>query len=168
MLDLSALNVGSVVVAKLFGENEEVKLRCAVADFAVRDGVAQARSVKLSTDEALVEATGTVDLRNEQLDLRIKPESLNWKFLSLRTPLYVRGTFDKPRVGLEAGPLLLRAGAAVAAAAIAPVALALVPITVPAAEDDERCADMLARAGDAVKAGKAGAAARPPAKGKAP
>ena len=168
MLDLAALNVGSVVVAKLFGENEEVKLRCAVADFAVRDGVAQARSVKLSTDEALVEATGTVDLRNEQLDLRIKPESLNWKFLSLRTPLYVRGTFDKPRVGLEAGPLLLRAGAAVAAAAIAPVALALVPITVPAAEDDERCADMLARAGDAVKAGKAGAAARPPAKGKAP
>lgn len=168
MLDLAALNVGSVVVAKLFGENEEVKLRCAVADFAVRDGVAQARSVKLSTDEALVEATGTVDLRNEQLDLRIKPESLNWKFLSLRTPLYVRGTFDKPRVGLEAGPLLLRAGAAIAAAAIAPVALALVPITVPAAEDDERCADMLARAGDAVKAGKAGAAARPPAKGKAP
>ncbi len=168
MLDLAALNVGSVVVAKLFGENEEVKLRCAVADFAVRDGVAQARSVKLSTDEALVEATGTVDLRNEQLDLRIKPESLNWKFLSLRTPLYVRGTFDKPRVGLEAGPLLLRAGAAVAAAAIAPVALALVPITVPAAEDDERCADMLARAGDAVKAGKAGAAARPAARGKAP
>ncbi len=168
MLDLAALNVGSVVVAKLFGENKEVKLRCAVADFAVRDGVAQARSVKLSTDEALVEATGTVDLRNEQLDLRIKPESLNWKFLSLRTPLYVRGTFDQPRVGLEPGPLLLRAGAAVAAAAIAPVALALVPITVPAAEDDERCADMLARSGDAVKAGKAGAAARRAPQGKHP
>lgn len=162
MLDLAALNVGSVVVSRLFGENEEVKLRCAVADFAVRDGVAETRSVQLSTDEALVEAVGTVDLRNEQMNLRIKPESLKWKFLSLRTPLYVRGTFSDPKVGLEAGPLLLRAGAAVAAAAVAPVALALVPITVPAAEDDSRCNELLARSRQAVKAGKAGAAAPAP------
>ena len=161
MLDLAALNVGSVVVSRLFGENEEVKLRCAVADFSVRDGVAQTRSVQLSTEEALVEAVGTVDLRDEQLDLRIKPESLKWKFLSLRTPLYVRGTFADLKVGLEAGPLLLRAGAAVAAAAVAPVALALVPITVPAAEDDARCNELLARANQAVKAGKAGAAPAP-------
>lgn len=161
MLDLAALNVGSVVVSRLFGENEEVKLRCAVADFSVRDGVAQTRSVQLSTEEALVEAVGTVDLRNERMDLRIKPESLKWKFLSLRTPLYVRGTFADPKVGLEAGPLLLRAGAAVAAAAVAPVALALVPITVPAAEDDARCNELLARANQAVKAGKAGAAPAP-------
>lgn len=166
MLDLAALNVGSVVVAKLFGENEEVKLRCAIADLAVTDGVAQTRSVKLSTDEAVVQATGTVDLRNEQMNLRIKPESLEWKFLSLRTPLYVRGTFADPKVGLEPGPLLLRAGAAVAAVAVAPVALALLPITVPAAEDDESCAVLLARANDTVKSGKpggkAGTTARPP------
>ena len=170
MLDLAALNVGSVVVAKLFGENEEVKLRCAIADLEVTDGVAQTRSVKLSTDEALVQATGTVDLRNEQMNLRIKPESLEWKFLSLRTPLYVRGTFADPKVGLEPGPLLLRAGAAVAAAAVAPVALALVPITVPAAEDDESCSVLLARANDTVKSGrpgKAGATARPPQRGNA-
>ncbi len=157
LLDLAALNLGSVVVSKLFGDNQEVKLRCAVADFAVRDGVAYTRNFKLNTDDAVVDATGTIDLRNERLDLRIKPESLEWKFLSLRTPLYVRGSFDKPQVGVEPGPLLLRAGAAVAAAAVAPVALALLPITVPAAQDDERCSDMLARAGDAVKAGKAGA-----------
>jgi len=161
MLDLAALNVGSVVVAKLFGENKEVKLRCAVADFAVKDGVAQTRSVKLSTEEAVVEAVGVADLRNEYLDLRIKPESLQWKFLSLRTPLYVRGDFAAPKVGLEPGPLLLRAGAAVAAAVVAPAALALVPITVPAAEDDENCAVLLARANEAVKAGKPGAAPRP-------
>lgn len=162
MLDLAALNVGSVVVAKLFGENKEVKLRCAVADFAVKDGVAQTRSAKLSTEEAVVEAVGVADLRNEYLDLRIKPESLQWKFFSLRTPLYVRGDFAAPKVGLEAGPLLLRAGAAVAAAVVAPAALALVPITVPAAEDDENCAVLLARANEAVKAGKPGAAPKAP------
>ncbi|RAR74011.1 hypothetical protein AX018_10686 [Paracidovorax anthurii] len=171
MLDLAALNVGSVVVARLFGENQEVRLRCAVADFAVRDGVAQARSVQLSTDEALVEATGSIDLGRETLDLRIKPESLRWKFLSLRTPLYVRGTFADPKVGLEPGPLLLRAGAAVAAVAVAPVALALVPVTVPAAEDDADCAALLARADRKARPGAAGAAGtapRPPQTPQAP
>ncbi len=163
MLDLAALNVGSVVVAKLFGENKEVQLRCAVADFGIKDGIAQTRSVKLNTEEAVVEAMGTLDLGREYMDIYIKPESLKWKFFSLRTPLYVRGTFADPKVGVEAGPLLLRAGAAVAAAAVAPVALALVPVTVPAAEDDENCATLLAHADRNVKAGKAGAAPRPPA-----
>ncbi|MDT0136942.1 AsmA family protein [Acidovorax sp. PRC11] len=161
MLDLAALNVGSVVVAKLFGENKEVQLRCAVADFGIKDGIAQTRSVKLNTEEAVVEAMGTIDLGREYMDLYIKPESLKWKFFSLRTPLYVKGNFSDPKVGLEAGPLLLRAGAAVAAAVVAPAALALVPVTVPAAEDDENCAALLANANRDVKAGKAGAAPKP-------
>ncbi|SFD52802.1 AsmA family protein [Paracidovorax konjaci] len=163
MLDLAALNVGSVVVAKLFGENKEVQLRCAVADFGIKDGIAQTRSVKLNTEEAVVEAVGTIDLGREYMDLYIKPESLKLKFFSLRTPLYVRGHFADPKVGLEAGPLLLRAGAAVAAVAVAPVALALVPVTVPAAEDDENCATIMARADRNVQAGKAGAAPKPAA-----
>ncbi|AVP57745.1 AsmA family protein [Pulveribacter suum] len=147
MLDLAALNLGSVVVAKLFGENEEVRLRCAVADWRVKDGMADANRVRLNTEEAIVDVTGLVDLGDETMSLRIRPKSLEWKFLSLRTPLYVRGTFAHPKVGVEPGPLLLRAGAAVAAAAIAPAALALVPITVPGAEDDASCAQLLAPQG---------------------
>jgi uncharacterized protein involved in outer membrane biogenesis len=161
LLDLAALNLGSVIVAKLFGEDKEVHVRCAVADLAVKDGMAQTRSVKLSTNEAVVEAVGTIDFDHEHLDLRIKPESLEWKFFSLRTPLTVRGPFIDPQIGVEAGPLLARAGAAVLAAVAAPAALALVPITVPAAEDDAHCAKLLARADEAVKAGPAGAAPKP-------
>lgn len=162
LLDLAALNLGSVIVAKLFGNDKEVHVRCAVADFSVKDGMAQTRSVKLSTNEAVVEAVGTIDFDHEHIDLRIKPESLKWKFFSLRTPLTVRGPFIDPQVGVEPGPLLARAGAAVLAAVAAPAALALVPITVPAAEDDAHCAKLLARADEAVKAGPAGAAPKPP------
>ncbi|WP_313313325.1 AsmA family protein [Pulveribacter sp.] len=148
MLDLAALNLGSVVVSKLFGENKEIKLRCAVADLRVKDGMADAHRVRLNTEEAIVDVTGLLDLGEEEMSLRIKPESLKWKFFSLRTPLYVRGTFAQPQVGVEPGPLVLRAGAAVAAAAIAPAALALVPITVPGAEDDANCAKLLAPSAD--------------------
>lgn len=157
LLDLAALNVGSIVVAKLFGNEREVQLQCAVADFAVNKGVARIRVGKLATPEANVEATGTIDLAQELLDINIKPESLKWKFFSLRTPLYVRGPFSQPKVGPQVGPLALRAGAAVAAAAVAPVALALVPITVPAAEDDANCGALLAAGRAQVQAGPKGA-----------
>ena len=157
MLDLAALNLGSIIVGKLFGENKEVHLRCAVADFTVVDGLATTRVVKMSTEDAIVEATGTIDLGTEELNLRIKPESLEWKFFSLRSPLYVRGTFGDPNVGVEPGPLLLRAGAAVVAAAVAPAALALVPITVPAADDDTHCKPLLDLGKQPVKPGAEGA-----------
>lgn len=143
LLDLAGLNVGSIVIAKLFGSDKEVQLRCAVADFNVQQGIARPRMAKLATTEAVVEATGEINLAQEQLNLRIVPESLKWKFFSLRTPLYVRGSFAKPDVGLEPGPLAARAGAAVAAAVFAPAALALVPLTVPAADDDVNCKQLL-------------------------
>ncbi|WP_137891434.1 AsmA family protein [Ramlibacter sp. 2FC] len=146
LLDLAALNLGSVLVSRLFGTDREVKLRCAVADLPVRDGLVQIRNLKLSTDEALVDVTGTANLATEQLDLHIRPESLGLKLLSLRTPLYARGSFADPQVGLEKGPLLLRAGAAVALAALSPVAMAALPVTVPGAEDDAQCKPLLAAA----------------------
>ncbi|WP_428000112.1 AsmA family protein [Acidovorax sp.] len=158
MLDLASLNVGSIIVGKLFGDDKEVRLRCAVADFTVVDGLAQTRVVKMSTDDAVIEATGTIDLGTEAMNLRIKPESLEWKFFSLRTPLYVKGTFGNPDVGVEPGPLLLRAGAAVVAAVAAPVALALIPVTVPAADDDTYCKPLLDLAKEPVKPGAEGAA----------
>ncbi|KRB27792.1 AsmA family protein [Acidovorax sp. Root70] len=165
LLDRAALNVGSIVVGKLFGDDKEVQLRCAVADLAVRSGVATVRTAKLSTNEAVVDVTGTIDLAQERLNLSVKPSSLQWKFFSLRTPLYVRGTLGKPQVGVEPGPLLLRAGAAIAAAVAAPAALALVPVTVPGADDDAQCAPLLAQATQPVRAGPAGTpAARAPSR----
>lgn len=144
LLDLVALNLGSVAVTRLFGSQREVNLRCALADVPLHNGLAQMRNVKVSTDEAQIEVTGTVNLASEQLDLHIKPESLGLKLLSLRTPLYARGSFEKPDVGLEKGPLLLRAGGMLALAAAAPVALAVLPVTVPGAEDDIACKALLA------------------------
>ena len=171
LLDLAGLNLGSVVVSKLFGTDKEVRLRCAIADVPVRDGVAHLRNVKVNTDDALIELTGTADMRRELFDIDIRPKSYELKLFSLRTPLEVQGPFAKPKVGVKAGPLVVRAVAAVAALAVAPGALALVPITVPGAEDDESCAPLLAQGSAPARAGRpasveapasgAGAAAAP-------
>ena len=154
LLDMAGLNLGSVIVTKLFGQDKEVRLRCAIADVPIRDGVAYMQNVKVNTEEALIEVTGSADMRREQFDIDIDPKAYELKFFSLRTPLEVRGPFAKPHVGVKPGPLIVRAAAAVAALAAAPGALVLVPITVPGAEDDENCAPLLAKATRAPQAGR--------------
>lgn len=154
LLDLAGLNLGSVVVSKLFGQDKEVRLRCALADIPVRDGVAHMRDVKINTDDALVDITGTANLRTEQLDMDVNPKAYELKLFSLRTPLEVKGPFAAPKVGVKPGPLVVRAAAAVAALAVAPGALVLAPITVPGATDNASCAPLLKQGSKAPKAGR--------------
>ena len=154
LLDLAGLNLGSVLVSKLFGQDKDVRLRCAIADVPVRDGVAHLRNVKVNTDDALIELTGTADMRHEQFDIDVNPKAYQLKLFSLRTPLEVKGPFAKPHVGVKAGPLVVRAAAAVAALAAAPGALVLLPITVPGAEDDAQCASLLAKGNRAARPGR--------------
>ncbi len=153
LLDMAGLNLGSVIMTKLFGQDHEVRLRCAIADVPVRSGIAHMRNVKLNTDEALIEVTGTADMRREVFDIDIDPKAYELKLFSLRTPLEVRGPFANAHVGVKPGPLIVRAAAAIAALVAAPGALVLVPITVPGADDDEHCAPLLARATQDPKAG---------------
>ena len=62
LLDLAGLNLGSVIVAKLFGTDKEVQLRCAVADFNVQNGLATPR---------IAMASGMAFLTAQLLDIRI-------------------------------------------------------------------------------------------------
>ena len=120
----------------------------------VRDGVAHMRDVKINTDDALVDITGTANLRTEQLDMDVNPKAYELKLFSLRTPLEVKGPFAAPKVGVKPGPLVVRAAAAVAALAVAPGALVLAPITVPGASDNASCAPLLKQGSKAPKAGR--------------
>ena len=154
LLDMAGLNLGSVIVTKLFGADHEVRLRCAIADVPVRAGVAYMQDVKVNTDDALIEVTGTADMRRELFDIDVNPKAYELKLFSLRTPLQVRGPFADPAVGVKPGPLIVRAAAALAALAAAPGALVLAPITVPGAKDNEHCAPLLAQATQEPKAGR--------------
>lgn len=126
MLEEMGLNLGSVVVTRLFGD-EQVKLNCLVADFGVRDGLMRSRLFVVDTAEAVINASGTVNLANEKLDLTLKPDAKSMRILSLRSPIYVRGTFKDTEVTIDKGSMALRAGGAVALALVAPVA-AIAPL----------------------------------------
>ena len=144
LLEKMGLNVGNIVLAKLFGD-KQVKLNCMATDFSVSNGLMQTRTFVVDTDEAIITAAGTVNLANENLDLTLKPETKSLRILSLRAPLYVRGTFSAPDVSVDKGVLALKAGSAAALAVVA-LPAALLPLINTGPGKDSPCAHLLAEA----------------------
>ncbi|PIG26555.1 hypothetical protein CLU93_0762 [Janthinobacterium sp. 35] len=144
LLEEMGLNIGSIVLTKLVGD-KQVKLNCMAADFVVTKGLMRTRQFLVDTDDAVLHVDGTVNLANEQLDLTLQPDSKGLRIFSLRSPLYVQGTFSKPDVSVDKGVLALRAGGALALAVVAPVA-ALLPLVNTGPGEDSECATLLAQA----------------------
>ena len=143
------LNIGSVILTSLVGD-KQVKLNCMATDFGVTNGLMQTRSFIIDTDDAIVNVSGNINLTQEQLDLTLNPNSKGLRVLSLRAPLYVRGSFNEPSVSIDKEVLAMKAGGAIALAALAPAALVPVAVLVPLINigpgEDSDCAKLLADA----------------------
>ncbi|MCI0152039.1 AsmA family protein [Paraburkholderia sediminicola] len=141
-MEAAGLNVANVVYEKLFGKHD-VKINCAATDFVVTNGVLESRVFALDTADAVINMDGHIDLRTEQMDLGIHPHTKGLRVISLRSPLYVDGTFKDPHVGVNATALAVRAGAAVGLGLLNPFA-ALIPLIAPSNNKPLPCAQMLA------------------------
>nr|WP_225779416.1 AsmA family protein [Pseudomonas sp. Marseille-Q3773] len=156
LMEIAGLNVGNYVVGKLFGD-EDVKINCAAADVGIKDGLATTRLFIFDTENAIIYINGTANFANEQLDLKITPESKGLRLFSLRSPLYVRGPFAKPSAGVQAVPLALRGAGMVALGVVAGPAAGLLALVAPSSGDDpNQCTPLLQQ----MKAGKAPAAVK--------
>ncbi|SDF59351.1 MULTISPECIES: AsmA family protein [unclassified Duganella] len=145
ILEAAGLNIANLVFVKLFGD-KQIQLNCLAGDFVVEHGKATARRFVVDTEEAVINVNGNVDLSKETLDLDVRPQTKGVRIVSLRTPLYAKGTFTEPKVGPQAGPLALKAGAAVAlATAINPLA-AVIPLINTGKVDPVDCRALLAEA----------------------
>ncbi|MDI6635838.1 AsmA family protein [Pantoea dispersa] len=142
LMEIAGLNVGNYVVGKLFGD-DEVRINCAATDLNIRQGLATPRLFVFDTENAVINVTGNANFANERLDLSINPESKGIRIITLRSPLYVRGTFKNPDAGVKAGPLLARGAAAVALGAVVAPAAALLALISPSDTDDNQCSNVL-------------------------
>lgn len=112
----------------LLGKNtSETELRCAVADFRVKDGVMIADRIVLDTTVVVVNGKGTISLRDESLNLAFDGKPTKFRLVRLNTPLTVGGRLNNPSFGIKPGGAIAQAGiGAVLAAAVNPL-LAIVP-----------------------------------------
>ncbi len=150
ILEAAGLNLPNAIFAKLFGDRQ-VQLNCLGADFAVDQGVMQTRYFVIDTDDAVVKISGDISLVDERLDLDIQPKTKGLRIISLRSPLYVKGTFKDPDIGLQKGPLIAKAGGAILLGAVAPLA-ALIPLINPGRTESIDCAKLLADSREMPKA----------------
>ncbi|WP_344762734.1 AsmA family protein [Actimicrobium antarcticum] len=149
LLEQAGLNVANIVLAKLFGD-KIVKINCAAAEFIVKKGVLESRVFALDTEDALINVDGTVNLGNEQLDLNVHPHTKGFRVFSLRSPLYVKGTFKDPQVGVAVGPLAVRGAAAVGLGLLNPFA-ALLAMVAPSNNNESPCPAIVADANRGMK-----------------
>lgn len=146
ILEAAGLNIASAVAAQLFGDHQ-VKLNCMAADFGVTNGVMQTRTFILDTADASIAAEGNINFAEEKFNLTLQPESKGIRVISLRSPLYVSGTFKKPDVGVDKGVVAAKAGAAALLGFAAAPAAALLALINPGPGEDSPCVALLKEAG---------------------
>jgi uncharacterized protein involved in outer membrane biogenesis len=151
LLEEAGLNIGSIIVTKLAGDKPE-RINCAAADLVAKDGVWRTRLFFVDAETMRIDVDGSNNLKNETLDLVMHPHSKGIRVLSLRSPLYLRGTLKHPDAGVEKGPLLARGvGAAVLGVVAAPAA-ALAALVAPSHENENACTGVLAQMRTPAKA----------------
>ncbi|HEX8988758.1 MAG TPA: AsmA family protein [Rhodocyclaceae bacterium] len=131
------------IAALKLGRDQPVGIRCAAADFKVDGGVMHTRTGVFDTTVTRVDAGGDIDLGNETLDLTLNPNTKEPALISLHTPIHIRGSFAKPDVSLEKGPVAAKTAGA-AALAVANPLLALIPLIETGPGRDSDCGRLLA------------------------
>lgn len=103
-------------------------LRCAVFRLPLADGIAHVnRSIAIETGKVAGSASGTLNFRDETLDLSVQPQiraGVKIDVSQFASLVRIRGRFDKPSVGIDAaqsGEMLAKIGALVATGGTAAV-----------------------------------------------
>jgi AsmA protein len=141
MMEKAGLHLWEILQLSVTGDRQ-VKLRCAVADFDVKNGKAQADALIFDTQVTTLIGTGSIDLAQERLDLTLNQKTKNTSPLALRSPIYIRGSFAKPEVGVDKGRVAVRALGAIALGVVSPL-LAMIPLIDAGPGKDSDCGQLV-------------------------
>lgn len=137
VLELAGLDAAEAL-RLLFRGDKSVRVRCAVADVGVRDGVLATRHVIVDTTDTNVKVDGRIDLATEELDLTLHPLPKDYSPLALRSPIHLKGTFKDPAIRPDS-ELLVRGGLAAVLATVAAPVTALVALIESGPGDNVDC-----------------------------
>ena len=163
MMELVAMDIWGVARVKLKGD-DSIEIRCAIADFGVKDGMMRTNAFVFDTQVVNVEGTGSVNLKSEEMDVTLNPHPKDRSVASLNSPLYIRGTFGAPKVAPDWKRMGVRGAGAVAMGILSPF-LAVLPLMQEGKDKDSPCQQLIAEATKSAKQSAAEAKAgvpRPP------
>ncbi len=144
--ELLGINVTAGLGRLLSGDQGSSEIRCAVADFTVRRGIATARTFVIDTTPVIAKGTGTIDLGAETINLRIDGETKQPRLIRLWSPITVRGPLTAPKVGIEGGAIAGQIGIGAALGALINPLVALLPFVDPGLAKDANCGALISSA----------------------
>ena len=144
--ELLGVNASKGLILLLSGSNRQTSVRCAVANFSVRDGIMHSDRIVADTGVVLAKGKGVIDLQNERLDLRIEGDSKKPRLVRLFIPITIKGPFLAPRVGLDTGAAVAQGGVAAALATLLSPLAAILPFVTGGEAKDADCAALVAEA----------------------
>lgn len=100
VVHLIGLDVGKSLGLYLGGD-QPTPVRCIISSFAVNDGLATVDRFVIDTKASNIHGEGTLNFKNEALDMTLRPQPKSVSLLTLRSPINVRGTLKDPSVGVE-------------------------------------------------------------------
>lgn len=160
MLALAGANGAKIIRFLVLGDRN-AKLHCAVAGFNVKQGLMTSEVLVVDTSDTNITGSGSINLRDETLDLTLIPLPKSPSLLSLRGPLHVTGTLSEPGIGLDKPTVTMRAGGALLLALINPLA-GLLPLIETGPGKDSNCAQLTATLTAAARQAEKGASASRP------
>ena len=118
-------------------------LRCAVADFEVKNGLAQVANAVFDTWVVRAQGKGQIDLKNETLDLRLDGSPKKPRFLRVWAPITLKGSLLHPKPGVDAAKAAGQVGLAAAIGAVFAPLAAILPFIEPGLAKDADCAALI-------------------------
>jgi uncharacterized protein involved in outer membrane biogenesis len=143
MMELVGLDVAEALRI-LATRDANVKLRCAVVDLAIKNGMATPQVFVIDTTDTVVTGSGTLNFKSEALDLVTRAEPKDFSPFVLRTPINIKGTFKDPDVKPQIGPLAMRGAAGLLLGMVNPL-LAVVPFIESGPGEDTDCGQLMTR-----------------------
>ncbi|WP_456361856.1 AsmA family protein [Xanthomonas arboricola] len=137
IMELAGLDIAESL-KYLVTKDRQIPVRCIFGDFGVQDGLMQSRALAFDSTDTIIVGEGTISLKNETLDLLLRPRPKDRSILSLRSPLRIAGTFKDPSFRPDFKALGVRGAIAVALGSIAPPA-ALLATFEPGPGQDSDC-----------------------------
>jgi len=144
--ELMGIDVGRSLFLYLSKDQKPTPVRCAVAEFKAHDGVLTAQRLLIDTGVVLAQGKGTINLRDETLDLSLSGKPKQIALLRVAAPITLKGRLDDPKPGIDIVKALPQLGVSAALGAFAAPAAAILPFIVGGQAKDADCGALLAEA----------------------
>jgi len=144
--ELLGVNISKGLILLLSKDNKETSVRCAVADFTVKNGVMTTNTLVADTGVVLVKGKGEINLETERMDFRIEGDSKKPRLMRLFVPITISGPFLAPKVGFKPTKIVGQGGIAAALGVLVNPLAALLPFVTTGEAKNADCEGLVADA----------------------